>query len=116
MSHLAGCLCGGGACHAVCAKLAVGACWALAGLHPSPSRRDDLRRNYVLNKQQGLVIRPWRKHHRNRDKDRELVYLARYLDRIAELDSLEGLDHDRWEEYAGVGRKRKANGGDGAAP
>jgi ubiquitin-like domain-containing CTD phosphatase 1 len=94
----------------------VGACWALAGLHPSPSRRDDLRRNYVLNKQQGLVIRPWRKHHRNRDKDRELVYLARYLDRIAELDSLEGLDHDRWEEYAGVGRKRKANGGDGAAP
>ena len=34
-------------------------------------RFDDLRRNYVLNKQQGLVIRPFKKAHLTRDTDRQ---------------------------------------------
>ncbi|PRW57513.1 Ubiquitin-like domain-containing CTD phosphatase [Chlorella sorokiniana] len=61
---------------------------------------DDLRRNYVLNKQNGLVIRPFKKAHLTRTTDRELLYLSAYLTKIAALDSLEGLNHKHWESYA----------------
>ncbi|GBG84070.1 hypothetical protein CBR_g37945 [Chara braunii] len=37
---------------------------------------DDLRRNFVMNPKNGLVIRPFRKAHLNRDNDRELVALT----------------------------------------
>ena len=105
---------------------------------PYICRLDDLRRNYVLNKQNGLVIRPYKKvlcfdslataanrcrhatwgraalcrgssaspppaagpaarcplqAHLTRTTDRELLYLSAYLAKIAELDSLEGLNH-----------------------
>lgn len=46
------------------------------------------------------MIRPFRKAHRTRDRDRELLYLAAYLEKIAKLDSLVALDHDAWEAYA----------------
>ncbi|PSC72065.1 Ubiquitin-like domain-containing CTD phosphatase [Micractinium conductrix] len=61
---------------------------------------DDLRRNYVLNKQQGLVIRPFKKAHLTRDTDREMLYLSAYLGKIAGLESLAELNHRHWESYA----------------
>ena len=60
---------------------------------------DDLRRNYVMNPQNGLVIRPYKHAHRNRDTDKELLYLADYLQRIASLPSLVELKHRKWERY-----------------
>ncbi|EFJ40041.1 hypothetical protein VOLCADRAFT_108373 [Volvox carteri f. nagariensis] len=60
---------------------------------------DDLKRNYIMNPQQGLVIRPFRKAHLTRGSDRELLGLMAYLAAIAPLDSLEELDHSRWERY-----------------
>jgi ubiquitin-like domain-containing CTD phosphatase 1 len=47
---------------------------------------DDLRRNFVMNPQNGLKIRPFRKAHLNRDTDRELVGLTKYLLAIAKLE------------------------------
>lgn len=60
---------------------------------------DDLRRNYILNKQQGLVIRPYAKCHKTHATDRELVKLKYYLRLAARLESLAELDHCRWERY-----------------
>ena len=62
---------------------------------------DDLRRNYVFNPRQGLVIRPFRKSFRTATTDRELVKLKHYLLAIARLDQseFENLDHDRWEKW-----------------
>ncbi|CAM6103040.1 unnamed protein product [Calypogeia fissa] len=60
---------------------------------------DDLKRNFVMNPQNGLVIKPFRKAHLNRATDNELVGLTQYLLAIAELDSLTGLDHQRWRAY-----------------
>lgn len=60
---------------------------------------DDLRRNYVMNKQQGLVIRPFQKAFKNRATDRELVKLKYYLCEIAQLDVLSELSHRHWERY-----------------
>ena len=81
----------------------LGFIWEKLSANYSPSNTimmDDLRRNYVLNPQNGLVIRPFRKAHRTRDKDRELLYLKEYLLKIAPLESLDGLDHDDWETFA----------------
>ena len=47
---------------------------------------DDLRRNFVMNPENGLKIRPFRKAHLNRDTDRELVGLTKYLLAIAKLE------------------------------
>jgi len=62
---------------------------------------DDLRRNYVFNPRQGLVIRPFRKSFRSRATDRELVKLKHYLLAISKLEQaeFEKLDHDRWEKW-----------------
>jgi len=60
---------------------------------------DDLRRNYVMNTQNGLVIRPFRKAHEHRHTDRELVHLTEYLLTIAEKPSLSDLDHAQWERH-----------------
>lgn len=60
---------------------------------------DDLRRNFLMNPQNGLKIRPFREAHFNRDKDRELVGLAKYLTKIAKMEDLSSLRHSRWEKY-----------------
>lgn len=60
---------------------------------------DDLRRNYVFNRQNGLVIRPFKRAHFTRDTDSELLHLTEYLLIIAELPSLKHLHHSRWESY-----------------
>ncbi|KAJ8429199.1 hypothetical protein Cgig2_032939 [Carnegiea gigantea] len=68
---------------------------------------DDLRRNFVMNPQNGLIIRPFRKAHANRDTDQELVKLTEYLLAIAELDDISVLDHRSWESYMEDGVKRR---------
>ncbi|XP_071714934.1 ubiquitin-like domain-containing CTD phosphatase [Rutidosis leptorrhynchoides] len=60
---------------------------------------DDLQRNFVMNPQNGLTIRPFRKAHANRDSDWELVKLAQYLFAIAQLDDISILDHNKWESF-----------------
>ncbi|KAK7247292.1 hypothetical protein RIF29_42173 [Crotalaria pallida] len=68
---------------------------------------DDLRRNFVMNPQNGLIIKPFRKAHANRESDQELVKLTRYLLAIAELDDLSSLDHNNWELFAEYNAKRR---------
>mmetsp|Transcript_19420 Transcript_19420/g.54299 ORF Transcript_19420/g.54299 Transcript_19420/m.54299 type:complete len:341 (+) Transcript_19420:134-1156(+) len=66
---------------------------------------DDLRRNYVMNKQQGLVIRPFKRAHLNRHKDKELKYLATYLTMVGPLEKLSNLEHNEWPEYLSGNRQ-----------
>lgn len=68
---------------------------------------DDLRRNFVMNPQNGLTIRPFRKAHLNRGSDQELVKLTQYLLAIAELPDLSSLDHSMWELYTEANAKRR---------
>lgn len=68
---------------------------------------DDLKRNFVMNPQNGLVIRPFRKAHLNRAKDQELIGLTQYLLAIADLDDFQELDHTRWEHYNERSLKRR---------
>ncbi|KAJ1405405.1 Ubiquitin-like domain superfamily [Sesbania bispinosa] len=68
---------------------------------------DDLRRNFVMNPQNGLIIKPFRKAHANRDSDQELVKLTQYLLAIAELDDLSSLDHSNWESFTEDNAKRR---------
>lgn len=68
---------------------------------------DDLRRNFVMNPQNGLVIKPFRKAHANRDTDQELVKLTQYLLTIAELQDLSSLQHSRWESFSQDNVKRR---------
>lgn len=61
---------------------------------------DDIRRNFLMNPQSGLKIRPFLQAHLNRDKDNELVKLKRYLKDIAtHCDDFTKLNHRKWEEY-----------------
>jgi hypothetical protein len=60
---------------------------------------DDLRRNYVMNKQNGLVIHPFQKAYKNKATDRELVRLKYYLKAIAREDKLSDLNHKHWKSY-----------------
>lgn len=68
---------------------------------------DDLRRNFVMNPQNGLTIKPFRKAHANRDSDQELMKLTQYLLAIADLDDLSTLDHKEWESYNEDNFKRR---------
>ncbi|KAI3983915.1 hypothetical protein MKX01_011623 [Papaver californicum] len=68
---------------------------------------DDLRRNFVMNPQDGLTIRPFRKAHANRDTDQELVNLIQYLLAIADLKDLSKLDPRHWESYTEETAKRR---------
>lgn len=60
---------------------------------------DDLRRNFLMNPQNGLKIRPFRQAHQNRATDRELVRLASYLEDISALADISVLNHSKWEHY-----------------
>ncbi|XP_014667937.1 PREDICTED: ubiquitin-like domain-containing CTD phosphatase 1 [Priapulus caudatus] len=60
---------------------------------------DDVRRNFLMNPNNGLKIRPFKQAHFNRDKDKELLYLTKYLRDIAAHDDFTQLDHRRWERY-----------------
>lgn len=61
---------------------------------------DDIRRNFLMNPQSGLKIRPFRQAHFNRDKDVELVKLKKYLkDIAAHCDDFTKLNHRKWEKF-----------------
>lgn len=68
---------------------------------------DDLRRNFVMNPQNGLTIKPFKKAHSSRDSDQELVKLTEYLLAIAELDDLSALDHGYWQSFTEDSVKRR---------
>jgi len=60
-----------------------------------------------MNPQNGLIIKPFRKAHSNRDTDQELRKLTQYLLAIADLDDLSILDHKNWESYNEDNFKRR---------
>uniref|UniRef100_A0A8C7QK85 Ubiquitin-like domain-containing CTD phosphatase 1 n=1 Tax=Oncorhynchus mykiss TaxID=8022 RepID=A0A8C7QK85_ONCMY len=60
---------------------------------------DDIGRNFLMNPQNGLKIRPFMKAHLNREKDKELFKLSQYLKEIAKLEDFSGLNHKHWERY-----------------
>jgi ubiquitin-like domain-containing CTD phosphatase 1 len=68
---------------------------------------DDLKRNFVMNPQNGLVIKPFRKAHLNRATDQELLGLTDYLLAISTLDDLSKLDHRQWRDYSDKHKKRR---------
>ncbi|KAL9669718.1 hypothetical protein QQ045_007266 [Rhodiola kirilowii] len=69
---------------------------------------DDLRRNFVMNPQNGLTIRPFKKAHANRETDQELLKLTQYLLAIADLEDLSVLNHKNWEFYNEDHAKRRS--------
>ncbi|KAL4231793.1 Ubiquitin-like domain-containing CTD phosphatase 1 [Mactra antiquata] len=73
---------------------------------------DDIRRNFIMNPQTGLKIRPFRQAHFNRDKDRELLRLSKYLKEISTLNDFSVLNHRKWEKYRSK-RKHKDSNNDG---
>ena len=60
---------------------------------------DDLRRNFLMNPQNGLRIEPYKNAHTNRDKDQELKKLSNYLKKIRKLENLSDLKHKYWHKY-----------------
>lgn len=60
---------------------------------------DDCSRNFLMNPKNGLKCRPFRSAHLNRDKDKELSKLSRYLRVVARVDDVTTLNHRRWEQY-----------------
>lgn len=74
--------------------------------HKNTIMFDDLRRNFVMNPQNGLTIKPFKRCHANRESDQELVKLTQYLLDIARLDDICTLDHKNWESFGNVKRRR----------
>lgn len=72
---------------------------------------DDLGRNFVMNPQNGLKIKPFARAHVSRATDTELLKLTEYLLDIAPLEDLSGLDHAKWERYSSGKRKQREGGG-----
>ncbi len=60
---------------------------------------DDLKRNFLMNPQNGLRIEPYKNAHSNRDKDNELQKLAIYLKKISTLEDISQLKHKHWQKY-----------------
>ncbi|XP_041079052.1 ubiquitin-like domain-containing CTD phosphatase 1 [Polyodon spathula] len=60
---------------------------------------DDIGRNFLMNPQNGLKIKPFMKAHLNREKDKELLKLSQYLKEIAKLENFSELNHKHWERY-----------------
>jgi ubiquitin-like domain-containing CTD phosphatase 1 len=52
-----------------------------------------------MNKQNGLVIRPFKRVHTSGAADQELFWLTQYLTLIGTLDKISHLDHRRWERF-----------------
>ncbi|CAL7937899.1 unnamed protein product [Xylocopa violacea] len=60
---------------------------------------DDIRRNFIMNPQSGLKIKPFKHAHITRRKDKELLKLSQYLKLIAKVDDFQTLNHRKWQEY-----------------
>lgn len=82
---------------------------------------DDIRRNFLMNPNNGLRISAFRHAHINRATDRELLRLAKYLKAIANVDDFGTLNHRHWEQVVKERKERKrhhqqrdSTSGDGA--
>ncbi|ETO30689.1 ubiquitin-like domain-containing CTD phosphatase 1 [Reticulomyxa filosa] len=60
---------------------------------------DDLARNFAMNPTCGLKILPYVNAAKNKDSDKELLYLTEYLLVIAKEQDFKGLKHDKWKQY-----------------
>jgi len=67
--------------------------------HKNTIMFDDLKRNFLMNPQNGLRIEPYKNAHSNRTKDKELYKLSIYLRKISSLDDLSNLKHKYWQKY-----------------
>lgn len=57
---------------------------------------DDIRSNFLMNPQNGLKIKAFREYFKNRETDKELYHLSKYLKLISYLDDLSELKHSKW--------------------
>lgn len=57
---------------------------------------DDLGRNFAMNPQSGLKIRPYKDAPTNRATDKDLQFVGRYLYLLKELDDFTVADHTNW--------------------
>lgn len=71
---------------------------------------DDLRRNFLMNPQTGLKIRPFKNALTAGTKDRELRRLSRYLKAIAGMEDFTTLDHRHWEKWLRNRKQPRADG------
>ena len=69
---------------------------------------DDIRRNFALNPQNGLTVRPFKRATTEGKDDAELPKLAHYLIAIKDLESFSELDHLNWESYLKRRKKSKS--------
>ncbi|XP_076470994.1 ubiquitin-like domain-containing CTD phosphatase 1 isoform X1 [Babylonia areolata] len=69
---------------------------------------DDIRRNFIMNPNNGLRIRAFRDAHIKRATDRELLKLSDYLQDIHDVDDFSKLDHRKWESYRRATHRKKA--------
>ncbi|XP_015115494.1 uncharacterized protein LOC107040050 [Diachasma alloeum] len=60
---------------------------------------DDERRNFLMNPQSGLEIRPFRYNEDTYTADAELKFLTEYLELIAEVEDFRALNHREWRNY-----------------
>lgn len=70
---------------------------------------DDIRRNFLMNPQNGLKIKAFREAYKNRETDQELLHLSKYLSKIAELDDFSSLDHRNWQKFIDAPRRHKTS-------
>lgn len=70
---------------------------------------DDTRRNFLMNPQNGLKIKAFREAWKNRDSDQELLYLSKYLARIAAMDDLSSLNHKHWDRSIDGPKRHKTS-------
>lgn len=68
---------------------------------------DDTRRNFLMNPQNGLKIKAFREAWKNRETDRELLHLSKYLNKIADMDDLSTLDHRYWQRAIDAPKRHK---------
>ena len=73
---------------------------------------DDLSRNFLMNPQSGLRVRPCRHMTvpEERDKDRELLRVGRYLSLLVGVGDMRTLNHKRWEAYVNKRWPRRREG------
>ncbi|EEB18015.1 conserved hypothetical protein [Pediculus humanus corporis] len=68
---------------------------------------DDIRRNFIMNPNNGLRIKAFRQAHLNRQTDTELLKLSQYLKDISMCEDFSVLDHRHWEKYSKKKREGK---------
>lgn len=76
--------------------------WGLFSEFYQPSQTimfDDLRRNFIMNPQNGLRIKPFKNAPTEGHLDDELVWLTKYLQLIASKEDFSELDHAKWRRY-----------------